>query len=82
MSDVSRAEGVAMKRPIKGGRVSPEFPPKEDVQPLQVRLRVSLWERLKRIAKDEDRPLNEVISFFLEWATTDYEQAQARKGKK
>lgn len=73
-----------MKRP-KGGRVSPELPPKEEIDGKQVRLRRSLWARIAAIAKAEDRSLNEVAAFFLEWATDDYEQAQSRKperGKK
>jgi hypothetical protein len=70
-----------MKKP-KGGRVSPEFPPKEAIQPLQVRLPVSLWATLRAIAKAEDRPLNEVIHFFLKWAVDDYLLNKEHKGRK
>ena len=63
----------------------PEFPktdPGDEVRGSQIRLKHRLWERLKRIATEEKRSMNEVVAFFLEWAADDYDQAKARKGKK
>lgn len=62
--------------------MSPEFPPKEKILGNQVRLPESVWQRLKAVAAQEDRSLNEVCATFIVWALEDYELAQARKGKK
>ncbi len=84
LETLARFRGEWMKRPQPGARVPPEFPkpdPNEEIRANQVRLKHRLWERLKRIAAEEGRSMNEVVSFFLEWAADDYDQAKARKKK-
>jgi hypothetical protein len=74
-----------MKR--RPDRVPPEFPkpdPDDEVRSNQVRLKEKLWRRLKKIAAEQEpkKSMNDVITFFLEWAADDYEQAKARRTKK
>lgn len=64
----------------------PEFPPPnpdDEIVGNQVRMRRALWAKLKRIGAEQQprRSMNEVIVFFLEWATEDYELARSRKKK-
>jgi hypothetical protein len=69
----------------RGKRVAPEFPPPnpdDEIKPGQVRLPKREWDRLKRIASNEKRYMNDVIAFFLKWAADDYELAKAKKQKK
>lgn len=75
-----------MLRKKRQGATVPEFPkiePGDQVKAVSVRLKSSLWERLKKIGQEQTpkRSMNEVVSFFLEWAADDYELAKARKKK-
>lgn len=56
----------------------PDEDPSEKIVASNLRLKQRLWDRLDAIAKAEGRSRNEVATYFLEWACTDYEQAKAK----